>query len=136
MRMILFRGLYKALSDDLEITVAYENNYSYEVNGEVKNINVINNYGGGVYIKEIRTIVVSPDIGTVTVWPDDFSPSVEVLQNTTSGLFHEIGELHESDETLRGGVIIYENHARRILRLPKRPFDFNHINPQTRYQIN
>ena len=132
----LFRGLYKALSDDLETIVVYENNYSREVNGEVQNIDVIKGWGGGICTKDKRTIVVAPNIGTVTVTPDDFSPPVEVIQNTTSGLFHEIGERNESNEILRGGVIIYENHARRILGLPERPFDWQHINPLTTYPIN
>lgn len=79
---------------------------------------------------------MAPNIGTVTVMPDDFSPPVEVIQNTTSGLFHEIGERNKSHETLRGGVIIYENYARRILGLPKRPYDWTHIDPQTSYPIN
>jgi hypothetical protein len=35
-------------------------------------------------------IVVAPDIGTVEVYPDDFSSPVEVVQNTVSGLFHEM----------------------------------------------
>lgn len=46
-------------------------------------------------------IVVAPDIGTVEVCPDDFSSPVEVVQNTASGLFHEIGERHESNEKIR-----------------------------------
>ena len=131
----LFRGLYKALSDDLETIVVYENNYSREVNGEVQNIDIIKNGGGAICTIDKRTIVVAPNIGTVTVTPDDFSLPVEVIQNTTSGLFHEIGERNESNEILRGGVIIYENHARRILGLPERPFDLQHVNPLTIYPI-
>jgi RHS repeat-associated protein len=97
----LFRGLYKALSDDLETTVVYENNYSREVNGEVQNIDVIKDYGGALCTKDELLIVVAPNIGTVTVHPFDGSPSVEVIQNTASGLFHEKGERNESHETLR-----------------------------------
>lgn len=66
-------------------------------------------------------IVVAPDIGTVEVYPDDFSSPVEVVQNTVSGLFHEIGERQESNEKIRGSVIIYENYARRISGLHERP---------------
>ena len=80
-------------------------------------------------------IVVAPDIGAVEVYPDDFSSPVEVVQNTASGLFHEIGERQESNEKIRGSVIIYEDYARRISGLPERPYDFNHINPQTSWQI-
>ena len=133
---VLFRGLYKALADNIETTVAYENNYSIEVDGEVKNVDIVKDWGGALYDKDKQTIVVAPDIGTVDVYPDDFSSPVEVVQNTTSGLFHEIGERHESNEKIRGSVIIYENYARRILKLPERPYDFNHINPRTPYPIN
>ena len=131
----LFRGLYKALTDKRETKVAYENNYSIEDDGDVKNVDVIKEWGGALYDKESQIIVVAPDIGTVEVCPDDFSSPVEVVQNTASGLFHEIGERHESNEKIRGSVIIYENYARRILGLPERPYDLNHINPQTPYQI-
>ena len=133
---VLFRGLYKALADNIETTVAYENNYSIEVDGEVKNVDIVKDWGGALYDKDKQTIVVAPDIGTVEVYPDDFSSPVEVVQNTTSGLFHEIGERHESNEKIRGSVIIYENYARRILKLPERPYDLNHINPRTPYPIN
>ena len=132
----LFKGLEKALSDRTETSVIYENSVNIKENGKVQNIDVIRDYGGGAYIKDKGIIVVAPDIGTVTVWPDDFSSPVEVAQNTTSGLFHEIGERNESDETLRGNVIIYENYARQILGLPKRPYDWTHRNPQPIYPIN
>lgn len=90
---------------------------------------------GALYDKENQIIVVAPDIGTVEVYHDDFSSPVEVVQNTVSGLFHEIGERQESNEKIRGSVIIYENYARRISGLHERPYDFNHINPQTSWQI-
>ena len=102
----------------------------------MKNVDIVKDWGGALYDKDKQTIVVAPDIGTVEVYPDDFSSPVEVVQNTTSGLFHEIGERHESNEKIRGSVIIYENYARRILKLPERPYDFNHINPRTLYPIN
>ena len=56
---------------------------------------------GALYDKENQIIVVAPDVGTVEVYPDDFSSPVEVVQNTVSGLFHEIGERQESNEKNR-----------------------------------
>ena len=126
---VLFKGLFKALSDETKTSIVYENYVSYEDNGELKSIDVIQEYGGGLSTKDKCMIVVAPDAGNVQVWPDVI-PSIpqEVQQNTASVLFHEIGERNESNETNRGSVITYENHARRILNLPKRPYDWNHTN--------
>ena len=126
---VLFKGLFKALSDETKTSIVYENYVSFEDNGELKSIDVIQEYGGGLSTKDKCMIVVAPDAGNVQVWPDVI-PSIpqEVQQNTASVLFHEIGERNESNETNRGSVITYENHARRILNLPKRPYDWNHSN--------
>lgn len=53
--------------------------------------------------------------------------NIDVNQNTTSALFHEIGELNMGkDAELRGGVIDYENHVRKTLNMDKRPYDMTH----------
>ena len=50
--------------------------------------------------------------------------SAVVQQNTTSTLFHEIGERNTPRRVLQRGVVIdYENYVRRILGLPHRPYD-------------
>ncbi len=50
-----------------------------------------------------------------------------VEQNTTTALFHEIGERNSrSSVEYRGGVIDYENYVRKIIGLPVRPYDLNH----------
>lgn len=78
-------------------------------------------------------IVVSPNAGSVEATMDipDFSngfsfPTTIVQQNTTSVLFHEIGERNTTDISYRGSVIDYENSARRLIKLPLRPYDLNH----------
>ena len=50
--------------------------------------------------------------------------SAIVQQNTTSTLFHEIGERNTPRNVLQRGVVIdYENYVRRIIGLPHRPYD-------------
>lgn len=81
-----------------------------------------------------NTIVIAPNVGTVNVTLDQMQitssgivfPTQNVLQNTTSALFHEIGERNTSNINYRGKVIEYENCVRKIIGLPVRPFDLNH----------
>ncbi|WP_262352043.1 RHS repeat domain-containing protein [Bacteroides bouchesdurhonensis] len=129
-----FSGLNKVMSDDQITSVVYENNYNLTINGELKSSNIVNEFGGGVYSKVDNTIVIAPNVGTVNVTLDQMQitssgivfPTQNVLQNTTSALFHEIGERNTSNINYRGKVIEYENCVRKIIGLPVRPFDLNH----------
>ena len=126
----LFRGLAKVMNDDEVTSVVYEN--TYELNGKM--VNVLEEYGGGAYSN--GTIVIAPNAGDIEVIPDivyynSISKSIgtmqTVKQNTTSILFHEIGERILGDEKeYRGNVIDYENYVRRIIGLPERPYDITH----------
>lgn len=49
-----------------------------------------------------------------------------IKQNSTSLLFHEIGERITSNKTYRGAAIDYENNVRRIMDLSLRPYDIQH----------
>lgn len=74
-------------------------------------------------------IVIAPSVGdvNVTVFDSNYINEQTVKQNTTSVLFHEIGERNTKDEHFRGGVVDFENYARRAIRLPIRPYDLFHI---------
>ncbi len=129
-----FSGLNKVMSDDPITSIVYENNYDLTINGELKSINIVNEFGGGVYSKVDNTIIIAPNVGTVNVTLDQVQitnsgigfPTQNVLQNTTSDLFHEIGERNTSNINYRGKVIEYENYVSKIIGLPARPFDLNH----------
>ncbi|WP_252196543.1 RHS repeat-associated core domain-containing protein, partial [Bacteroides salyersiae] len=130
----VFKGLNETMVDEQITSVVYENNYELTIGGEMKSIDIVKEYGGGVYSKVDNTIVIAPNVGTVNVTLDQIQfingviglPTQNVLQNTTSALFHEIGERNTSNINFRGGVIDYENYVRKIIRLPMRPFDLNH----------
>lgn len=58
------------------------------------------------------------------------APSVETINKCCTKYniysFHEIDERNISNINFRGGVIDYENYARKIIGLPIRPFGLNH----------
>lgn len=100
----------------------------------MRTVNIVNEFGGGIYSKTDNTIVIAPSVDTVNVTLDQMQfvnggigfPTQNVLQNTTSTLFHEIGERNTSNINFRGGVIDYENYTRKVIGLPVRPYDLNH----------
>ena len=95
----------------------------------LKAIDIIQEYGGGVYSAIDNIIVVAPQAGEITVQPESEPWTNELVnQNTTSVLFHEIAERNEKNPTFRGNVIIYENQVRNLIGLPHRPFDIYHSN--------
>ena len=127
-----FKGLNKAMSDSQVTSVVYEDKYEITVNNEKVSTDIIDEYGGGLYSKIDNVIVVAPNAKAVSVdllliTPGNVkSTSQLVEQNTTSILFHEIGERNLGEATHRGAVIDYENNVRRIIGLPKRPYDMYH----------
>ena len=96
-------------------------------------VDVVADFGGALTAKEDNLIVVAPSVGEIEVELDYFPtntagslfPTQRVLQNTTSALFHEIGERNTTN-TFRGSVIDYENHVRKVIGLPVRPYDVTH----------
>jgi len=125
----LFKGFNKVMNSKETVSVAYENNYELNVGGKVRSVDVVQEFGGGLYSKTDNTIVVAPNVGAVEVTLDVFPfHNQGVNQNTTSTLFHEIGEVNTTNLKFRGGVIKYENHVRKIIGLPIRPTDLNHSN--------
>ncbi|MCL2692684.1 MAG: hypothetical protein FWE81_04525, partial [Rikenellaceae bacterium] len=131
-----FDGLWKALRDKIITTVVYADEYELTIDGEKKLVDIVEEFGGGLYSKIDNLIIVAPSVGSVTVTLDELRfgnggvgfPSQTVQQNTTSTLFHEIGERNTANIHFRGAVIDYENYVRAIIRLPIRPYDLNHSN--------
>jgi|GEM_PF-3283848 len=132
-----FKGLNKAMSDKQVTSVVYENTQDLTIGGETKSVDIVKEYGGGVYSKTDNMIVVAPNVGTVNVTLDEgiqiknrtiSIPTQDVQQNTTSALFHEIGERNTKNANYRGAVIKYENYVRKAIGLPIRPMDTQHSN--------
>lgn len=125
----VFNGLYKAIIDKQVTSVVYADNYTLTINGEQKEYDIVNDFGGGAYSLNDNLIVIAPSAGSVDVFAISSVTgfSYEIIdQNTTSVLFHEIGERNAYSSRLRGNIIDYENHVRRIIGLPKRPYDIHH----------
>lgn len=129
-----FKGLKQVMDDETTTPVVYENNYNLtDDDGVIKSTDIISEFGGGVYQKTDNVIVVAPNVGAITVRPEptyDFNGNiiigepVVVDQNTTSILFHEIGERNTPARILLRSVVIdYENYVREILGMPHRPYD-------------
>ena len=129
-----FKGLNKAMSDKQVTSVVYADNYNVTVDNEIKSVDIVQEYGGGLYSKTDNLIVIAPNVGSVDVKLDKIQitadeigfPTQNVQQNTTSTLFHEIGERNTINIIFRGAVIDFENYARRAIGLPVRPYDLNH----------
>ena len=127
-----FNGLNKAMSDKQVTSVVYENTQNLTIDGQTKSVDIVAEFGGGLYSKTDNMIVVAPNVGSVEVnltlegWQATGKPTQNVKQNTTSTLFHEIGERNTKNENYRGGVIDFENYARRVIGLPVRPYDLYH----------
>lgn len=133
----VFEGMNTLMSEETITNVAYEESLTV---GEGKNAETLNTaeFGGALTKKGVEVggekqnyIVISPKISDVNVSLDGIMDILSnkqelVKQNTTSGLFHEIGEVITKDLNYRSGVIDYENKARKIIALPQRPYDLNH----------
>ena len=132
----LFDGIKRLMESDEETIIKYANNYIHNDNsGNQQNINVISDYGGGLYDSSNKTIVIAPNYkGSFETYSDDISTGFEKLTintTTTAILFHEIAERFIGANPTRGEVIDYENIVRDILNIEKRPYDTNHS-----YKIN
>lgn len=127
-----FKGLNRAMNDKQTTSVVYANTYDMTVGGEVRSVDIVQEFGGGLYSKLDNLIVIAPNVGTVEVnltledWQATGKPTQNVQQNTISTLFHEIGERNTTNTHFRGAVIDYENSTRRVIGLPKRPYDLYH----------
>ncbi len=125
----IFKEMNKLMSEETTTNIVYGDNYSVDSDDGIINIDPLAE-GGAATLKGVAIngenqnfIVVSPNIGEITVTSDKTYQKVNVSQNTTSGLFHEIGEVVCKSKTYRGDVIKYENYAREIIGLPLRPTD-------------
>ena len=129
----VFEGLNGVMSDVTTTNIAYGEEYTggsttYKTS----------EFGGALTAKGVKMnggeqnlILISPSISSVSVSLDTpleilRNGQANVLQNTTTGLFHEIGEVITTNLEYRGTVIDYENHVRNIIGLPTRPYDLNH----------
>ena len=128
----VFRGLYKAMIDRKTTSIVYSDDYTVTNGDENESKSVVQEYGGGFYSKTDNLIVVAPSVGVISVTVDPLQDPLggtfrvqDVQQNTTSALFHEIGE-RNTNSSYRGAVIDYENYVRTIIELPIRPYDIFH----------
>ena len=127
-----FEGLNKAMNDKQVTSVVYADNYNVTVGDEVKSVDIVKEYGGGLFSKTDNLIVIAPSVRSVDVnltledWLATGKPTQNVQQNTSSTLFHEIGERNTKNENFRGTVVDFENYVRRIIGLPQRPYDLYH----------
>ncbi len=125
----VFKGLDKAMNDETETTIVYSNEY-VDKNGTLHNVN--DWQGGGFFNSETNEIVISPNVTEIEVgFPHNREKytgvSAVIQQTTTTCMFHEIGERNTpADIKNRGLVIDYENHVRKVVGLPERPYDANH----------
>ena len=130
----LFKGLYKAMTDKVTTSIEYEEEANVFYQGLVSHKNTLKDGGGAFTTIDKSKIVISPNVGAITVVLDiptivdgRIKATEDVFQTTTTALFHEISERNTSRHDMkRGSVIDYENQARRILDLPIRPYDINH----------
>ena len=122
------------MKDKQVTSVVYENNYNITIGEGTKNVDIVKEYGGGLYSQTDNLIVVAPNVGTITVLTEPERNSIGdyinlggtavVEQNTTSTLFHEVGERNTPSSILQRGVVVdYENYIRKIIGLPRRPYD-------------
>ena len=148
----LYNNGLKPLINDKEIN--YKVLYAEKSILEGKERDINSDFGGGAYSSSDKKIVISPSIGKqildgapiyTEVYSDvgmfslidykvDFSQiknRYEIEQNTTSGLFHEIGEAiwdRSSKKHLRGNIIDFENNVRTVMGMKSRPYDSTHFN--------
>ena len=130
-----FKGLFKAMKDAQITKIEYTDQVQITTNdGGTQNMDLVKSFGGGAYFARESTIYISPKAGDIDISLDNFSSSgslfqmVKIEQNTTSVLFHEIGERNLGQNNYRGTVIDYENTVRSVIGLSKRPYDIYHSN--------
>ncbi|MBO4264381.1 MAG: RHS repeat-associated core domain-containing protein [Bacteroidales bacterium] len=129
-----FNGLYSAMTDEIETSIVYADRYWLPSQNRI--IDVVAEEGGGLFSPEDNTIVIAPSAGAVKIdvtfqYDEEgheitITEPMSIQQTTTTILFHEIRERKLKEAPDRTSVIDYENHIRRILALPKRPYDVRH----------
>lgn len=101
-------------------------------------MDIVKEYGGGLYSRDDNLIVISPSVkeAELTLTKEEIvrlgSPGIKykVEENTTTTLFHEIGESNTpKSNTTRGQVTDFENNARTHLKMKERPYDLYHYWP-------
>jgi len=133
-----FKGLDKVMSSEGNVELKYSETHTDAYGIEV---DVVNDQGGGLYDADQNMIVISPNTSDIDVWEYSDNPvqqlknienPTKVKQNTTSTLFHEIGEVNAGKSEYRGSVIDYENSVRGIMKMNSRPPDmYHHPKPAT-----
>lgn len=139
-----FKGLNKAMKDKQVTSVVYADNYNVTVGDEIKSVDIVKEHGEGLYSKTDNLIVIAPSMGSVDVTLDQIQitadglgfPTQNVQQNTTSTLFHEIGERNTTNINFRGAVIDFENYTRRAIGLPVRPYIRTWIKCSRRWSLS
>lgn len=130
----VFSGAFGELMSSEETTsVMYEDSYTAKDGAK---IDVLNDYGGGLFHSEDNVIVVSTNAQSIEVTQDSneavlanllTGATTNVKQSTTSILFHEKAEAALGQRVpFRVAVINYENKVRKIIGLPSRPHDTTH----------
>ena len=119
---LVYRGMERVMESDTDYNIVYESSYTRSDGIE---IDVDKEYGGGLFDAETNSVVLSPTPSGGMVTTMDFR-QVSIDQTTTINLFHEIGEINVGKADFRGGAVDYENHVRRILKMPLRPYDVYH----------
>jgi hypothetical protein len=127
-----FKGLDKVMSSEKTTELKYSETHT---DAKGNKLNVVNDMGGGLYDADQNVIVISPNATDIKVTEYTDNPGqtfmnlqnpTKVVQNTTTTLFHEIGEVNAGKSEYRGSVINYENNVRGIMKMNSRPFDIYH----------
>ncbi|GHV35815.1 hypothetical protein FACS1894178_6190 [Bacteroidia bacterium] len=124
----VFNKMNKLMKEKDTYTVSYESSYSPKDGSAPINVDG-KEAGGAMYYPPDKAIVVSPNMtgGDVTsVESNSFLKQVYVEMNTTTALFHEIGEALMGKKQYRGGAVDLENCVRNILKMARRPYDVQH----------
>ncbi len=128
----IFSGLKEVLEQDKITVLSFGTSITFLENGEPRTIDV-SNYAGALTVLVDGTtphyIIIDPTIQSAGVILED-ATYLKIKTNVTDATFHEIGHVLY-DKQPQSKVIDYENKVRRILRLPRRPYDIEH-NKNTR----
>ncbi|MDD5695410.1 MAG: DUF6443 domain-containing protein [Bacteroidales bacterium] len=133
-----FKSLDKVMSSEDKIELKYAETHTDAKGNET---NVVKDWGGGLYDADQNVIVISPNATDIKVTEYSDNPGqtflnmqnpTTVKQNTTSALFHEVGEVNAGKSEYRGSVIDTENNVRGIMKMNTRPYDmYHHPKPAT-----
>lgn len=132
----IFAGIDKLMNNNRNITINF-----IQANSDSELSKNLEEHGGGLYDYNFDRITIYSNYTTsFIVYPDGNTKGyplglpTEINMNTTTLLFHELGEAIVYNQNHRADVIKFENLVRTILDLPKRTTDFNHTNYNTIYE--